>query len=45
MRGSFKIKAAAAPEKLQKLVELAQKRSGVFDMFSNGVPIAVNLKS
>jgi len=45
IRVSFKIKSDAAPEKLQELVRLAQNRSGVFDMLSNGVPIAVNLKA
>lgn len=45
IRVSFKIKADAPAEKLRELVELAQNRSGVFDMLSSGVPISVNLKA
>ncbi len=39
----FKIKAAAPKEKLQELVELAQKRSPVFDIVTNKVPVSVQL--
>lgn len=40
---SFKIKSDAPKEKLQELVELAQKRSPVFDIVSNPVPVSVSL--
>lgn len=43
IRVKFKIKADASPEKIQELIELAQARSGVFDMLNNGVPISVQL--
>ncbi len=39
----FKIKADAPEEKLQELVELAQKRSPVFDIVTNKVPVSVQL--
>ena len=39
----FKIKADAPKEKLQELVQLAQKRSPVFDIVSHPTP-EVNLK-
>ena len=41
---TFKIKAKNAPEeKLQELVRIAQQRSPVFDIVSNGVPVSVRL--
>jgi uncharacterized OsmC-like protein len=43
IRVTFIVKADAPREKIQELVALAQNRSGVFDMLSNGVPIAVKL--
>jgi uncharacterized OsmC-like protein len=43
IRVSFKIKSDASEEKIQELIELAQKRSSVFDMLRNGVPISVQL--
>lgn len=39
----FKIKADAPEEKLRELVELAQKRSPVFDIVTNKVPVSVQL--
>jgi uncharacterized OsmC-like protein len=41
IRVTFKIKADAPEEKLKELVELAQKRSPVFDIVSNPVPVSV----
>jgi len=41
---SFRIKADAPEEKLKELVELAQKRSPVFDMISNPTPVNVHLE-
>ena len=40
----FKIKADAPKEKLQELVELAQKRSPVFDIVSRPTPVEVSLE-
>jgi uncharacterized OsmC-like protein len=40
----FKIKADAPKEKLQELVQLAQKRSPVFDIVSHSTPVEVSLK-
>lgn len=41
---TFRIKADASEEKIQELVELAQKRSPVFDMISNPTPVNVHLE-
>jgi uncharacterized OsmC-like protein len=43
IRATFRIKSDAPREKLQELVELAQNRSGVFDMLTNKVPVSVEL--
>src|SRR5262245_21690958 len=45
IRVTFKITADAPEEKLQELCQLAQKRSPVFDIVSNPVPISVRLKT
>lgn len=42
---TFRIKADAPEEKLKQLVELAQKRSPVFDMISNPTPVHVHLEA
>ena len=39
----FKIKADASEEVLEELCRLAQKRSPVFDIISNSVPVSVGL--
>jgi uncharacterized OsmC-like protein len=44
IRVTFKIKADAPEETLKELVELAQKRSPVFDIISNPVPVSVKLE-
>ena len=44
IRVTFNIKADAPEEKLQELVELAQKRSPVFDIVTNSVPVSVRLE-
>jgi uncharacterized OsmC-like protein len=44
IRVSFKIKADATDEQLEELVQLAQKRSPVFDIISHPVPVSVELK-
>jgi uncharacterized OsmC-like protein len=41
---AFKIKSDAPEEKLQELVELAQKRSPVFDIVSHPTPVEVSLE-
>lgn len=38
---SFRVKGDATPEKLQEVVARAQRRSAVFDMVTNGVPVTV----
>jgi uncharacterized OsmC-like protein len=44
IRVTFKIKADAPEEKLKELCELAQKRSPVFDIVTNRVPVNVKLE-
>lgn len=44
IRVSFQIKADASEETLKELVELAQKRSPVFDVVSNKVPVKVDFE-
>jgi uncharacterized OsmC-like protein len=39
----FKVKGDAPEEKLRELVELAQKRSPVFDIVTNKVPVSVRM--
>jgi len=43
VRITVKVKGGASDEKLQELVELAQKRSPLFDIFTNKVPVSVRL--
>lgn len=43
IRVSFKVKGDASAEKLREVVERAQQRSAVFDMVTNGVPVAVDV--
>jgi uncharacterized OsmC-like protein len=38
---SFSLRGNASPEKLQEIVERAKARSVVYDMVTNGVPVAV----
>jgi len=45
IRVTFRIKADAPEEKIQELLEIAQKRSPVFDIISNPVPVTVQLES
>ena len=40
---SFRVTGTAPEEKLREVVERAQKRSAVYDMVSNGVPVAVEV--
>jgi uncharacterized OsmC-like protein len=41
IRGTFRIKGDAPTEKLRAIVANAQLRSAVFDMVTNGVPVAI----
>lgn len=41
---TFKVKSDAPKEKIRELVELAQKRSPVFDIISNPTPVKVSLQ-
>jgi uncharacterized OsmC-like protein len=41
---TFKVKSEAPKEKIRELVELAQKRSPVFDIISNRTPVEVSLQ-
>ncbi|HEX7256856.1 MAG TPA: OsmC family protein [Nitrososphaeraceae archaeon] len=41
---TFKIKADATQEKLQELIQLAQKRSPVFDIVTHPTPVEVSLE-
>jgi uncharacterized OsmC-like protein len=45
IRVTFDIEADAPREKIERLVQLAQERSGVFDMLTNKTPVSVTLKS
>jgi uncharacterized OsmC-like protein len=40
---SFRIKGDAPPEKLREVIARAQLRSAVYDMVTNGVPVAVDV--
>jgi uncharacterized OsmC-like protein len=40
---SFRVKGDAPAEKLREVVERAEKRSAVFDMVTNGVPVSVSV--
>ena len=41
---TFKVKSNAPKEKIRELVELAQKRSPVFDIITNPTPVEVSLQ-
>lgn len=41
IRISFKIKGDAPPEKLREVIEQSRKRSAVFDVLTNGVPVDI----
>ena len=41
---TFKVKSNAPKEKITELVELAQKKSPVFDIISHPTPVEVSLK-
>jgi uncharacterized OsmC-like protein len=43
IRVAFRVSGEAPPEKLREVVERAKARSAVYDMVSNGVPVAVDV--
>ena len=43
IRVSFRVEGEAPEEKLREIVERAQRRSAVFDIISNGVPVTVDV--
>ena len=43
IRASFRIRGDAAPEKLAAIVEQSRARSAVFDVLSNGCPVALEI--
>jgi uncharacterized OsmC-like protein len=43
MKVTFKVRGDASDEKLSELVELARKRSPVFDVLTNGIPVTVGM--
>lgn len=45
IRATFRVKGDAPKEKLREVVERAQQRSAVFDMVTNGVPVAVEVET
>ena len=45
IRVRFRVKGDAPDEKLEELVQLAQKRSPVFDIVTNPVPVSVQLET
>jgi uncharacterized OsmC-like protein len=45
IRVSFRVKGDAPDEKLREVVERAQRRSAVYDMVTNGVPVTVDVRT
>ena len=45
MRVSFKIKGDASAEKLRAIVEQSRARSAVYDVLTNGVPVAIAVEA
>ena len=45
IRVNFHVEGDAPEEKLREVVERAQKRSAVFDMVTNGVPVTVDMET
>jgi uncharacterized OsmC-like protein len=43
IRISFRIRGDAPAEKLREIVEQSRKRSAVFDVLTNGVPVALDV--
>ena len=45
MRVNFRITGDAEPEKLREIVEQAKARSAVYDVLTNGMPVAITVDS
>ena len=45
IRVSFEVRGDASPEQLAALVEQSRKRSAVFDVLTNGVPVTISAKA
>lgn len=45
IRVNFKIKGDAPEEKLREIVEQSKNRSAVFDVLTNGVPVAISVNA
>ena len=45
IRVSFELRGDASPEQLAALVEQSRKRSAVFDVLTNGVPVTITAKA
>jgi uncharacterized OsmC-like protein len=45
LRATFRIKGDAPPEKLAEIVEQSRRRSAVFDVLTNGIPVAIDVKA
>jgi uncharacterized OsmC-like protein len=45
LRVSLKIKGGASPEKLEEIVEQSRARSAVYDVLTNGIPVAISVSA
>ena len=45
IRVSFELRGDASPEQLTALVEQSRKRSAVFDVLTNGIPVTITAKA
>lgn len=45
IRATFKIKGDAPADKLRQIVEQSVARSAVYDVLTNGVPVAINIEA
>jgi uncharacterized OsmC-like protein len=45
LRVNVKIKGDASPEKLQQIVEQSRSRSAVYDVLTNGIPVAISVSA
>jgi uncharacterized OsmC-like protein len=43
LRVNLRIKGDASPEKLEEIVEQSRARSAVYDVLTNGVPVAISV--
>jgi uncharacterized OsmC-like protein len=44
VRVTFTIKGDASPEKLREIIEQSRKRSAVYDLLTNGVPVEIDAR-